>query len=236
MSELAPAPLTLKRQPAGTGALIAALEHGWREIANHHSDLPAAQVIVGRGSSPGRGRGLLLGHLAPDRWQPAGPADELVHELLIAGEGLALGADEVFTTVLHEAAHALAITRQIADTSRDGRYHNRAYKTLAEELGLDVTRDRALGWSTTTMRALTRHRYTAAISAITAAITSHRLPEPAAATGRNLAAALCGCKVPRRIRVAQRTLAAGAITCELCGHAFTVAPGTTDQGERETAR
>jgi len=86
------------------------------------------------------------------------------------------------------------------------------------------------------MPAVTRDRYTAAINAITAAITSHRLPEPAAATGRNLAAALCGCKVPRRIRAAPRTLAAGAITCELCDHAFTVAPRTADQGERETAR
>jgi len=100
MSELATQTvLTLKRQP-GTGALIGALEHAWRTIQRHHPDVPAAQVIVGQGS--GHGRGLLLGHLAPDRWQPTGQPDAFIHELLIAGEGLALGADEVFTTELHE--------------------------------------------------------------------------------------------------------------------------------------
>ena len=100
--------MTLKRQ-AGTGALIAALEDAWRAIQRHHPDVPAAQVIVGQGS--GHGRGLLLGHLAPERWQPAGQPDALIHELLIAGEGLALGADDVFTTELHEAVHALAVAR-----------------------------------------------------------------------------------------------------------------------------
>jgi hypothetical protein len=224
--------LTLKRQP-GTGALIAALEHAWQAIQRHHPDVPAAQVIVGQGS--GNGRGLLLGHLAPERWQPVGQPDACIHELLIAGEGLALGADEVFTTELHEAVHALAVARRIADTSRDGRYHNRHFKTLAEELGLVVTRDPTQGWSETVLPAHTRTRYADAVNAIAAAITAHRIPEPAATSGRNLAAALCACAVPRRIRVAPRTLAAGAITCELCGHRFAVASATADQGGGETS-
>jgi hypothetical protein len=223
--------LTLKRQ-AGTGALIAALEHGWRAIQRYHPDVPAAQVIVGQGS--GHGRGLLLGHLAPDRWQPVDQPDAFIHELLIAGEGLTLGADDVFTTELHEAVHALAVARRIADTSRDGRYHNRHFKTLAEELGLAVTRDSTQGWSETVLPAHTRARYADAVDAIAAAITAHRLPEPAA-SGRNLAAALCRCAVPRRIRVAPRTLAAGAITCELCGHRFAVASATADQGGGQTS-
>jgi hypothetical protein len=228
MSELArQTALTLKRQP-GTGALIAALQDAWRTIQADHPDVPAAQVIVGQGS--GRGRGLLLGHLAPDRWHPAAQPEALIHELLIAGEGLALGADDVFTTVLHEAAHALAVTRAIADTSRDGRYHNAAYKALAEELGLVVTRDRTLGWSTTQLTEPTRARYTAQIDAIAAAITAHRVPEPAATTGRNPAAAVCGCENPRRIRVAPRTLAVGTITCELCREPFAVPPPTEDRG------
>ena len=87
---------------------------------------------------PGIGQrgALLLGHLAPERWEPADGRGELVHELLIAGEGLARGAVDVLTTQLHEAAHALALARAIDDTSRDGRYHNKRYRDLAEELGL----------------------------------------------------------------------------------------------------
>ena len=218
MSNAAPQTvLTRTRQP-GTGALIAALENAWRSIQHHHPDVPPAQVIVGQGS--GHGRGLLLGHLAPERWQPTGHPEALIHELLIAGEGLALGADDVFTTELHEAVHALAVARGISDTSRDGRYHNTAFKQLAEELGLVVTRDPTSGWSTTNLPARTRAQYATAIAVIAAAITSHRLPEPAPTSGRSLAAAVCGCETPRRIRVAPRTLAAGAITCALCQRAF----------------
>jgi len=227
MSRPAAPALTLKRQPAGTGVLIAALEDGWRAIATRHPDLPAAQIIVGQGSSSRSGRGLLLGHLAADRWQPDDDG-ELVHELLIGGEGLALGAADVFTTELHEAAHALAIARQIADTSRDGRYHNHLYRQLAEELGLIVQRSRHLGWNTTTLSPAMRQRYAPQIAAIDAAITRHRLPEPSLRGGRNLAAAACGC--PRRIRVAAGTLLAGAITCELCGEAFATQPAIAEGG------
>jgi hypothetical protein len=46
--------------------------------------------------------------------------------------------DAQLATLLHEAAHGLAHVRKIPDTSRQGRYHNRRYQVLAEELGLDV--------------------------------------------------------------------------------------------------
>jgi hypothetical protein len=217
MSELTPAALTLKRQRRGAGALLAALEHAWLAIRQQHPDLPVAQIIVAQGS--GQRGGRVRGHLAPDRWQTADNGGELVHELLIAGESLAMGAEEVFGTQLHEAAHALAIARRIADTSRDGRYHNARYRTLAEELGLLVERDAQLGWSTTSLTPATRERYASAIAAIAAAITRHRLREPTLGAARNLRAAMCAC--PRRIRVAPRTLQAGAITCEVCGQQFT---------------
>jgi len=218
-SEPPPTPLALKRQPAGASTLLTALEAGWAAIRAHHPDLPPAQIVIGQGS--GQRGSLLLGHLAPERWQPAAgqAGGEFVHELLIGGEGLARGAADVFTTQLHEAAHALALARRIQDTSRDGRYHNERYQTLAQELGLDVERDRDLGWSTTTLQPQTRARYQAAITALEHAITLHRRPDPAGRPGRNLTAALCAC--PRRIRVAPRTLAAGAITCEICRQPFT---------------
>ena len=211
------ASLTLKRQPAAAAAahLVAALEHAWQQIRARHPDLPKVQIVIGHGS--GHRGGLLLGHLAPERWQPTGPG-ELVHELLVGGEGLARGPADVFTTVLHEAAHALALTRGIADTSRDGRYHNQRYRQLAHELGLHVQRDAQLGWSITTLPPVTRAGYEPVIAAIADAITRHRLPEPAATVGRNLSVALCAC--PRRIRVAPGTLRAGPITCELCQHPF----------------
>ena len=57
---------------------------------------------------------------------------------MISGEGLRRTARDVLGVLLHEAAHALAAARGIKDTSRQGRYHNTQYKTLAEELGITV--------------------------------------------------------------------------------------------------
>ncbi|WP_219419925.1 hypothetical protein [Pseudonocardia nigra] len=54
-------------------------------------------------------------------------------------------------TLLHEAAHGVATTRGIKDTSRQGRYHNRKFAELAEELGITVALDGARGWSATTL-------------------------------------------------------------------------------------
>jgi hypothetical protein len=226
-SEHASASLTLKRQPAAA-ALIAALEHAWQQIRVRHPDLPAAQIIVGQGS--GHRGGLLLGHLAPERWQPTARSGGLVHELLVGGEGLARGAVDVFTTVLHEAGHALALARGIADTSRDGRYHNQRYQKLARELGLEVQRDTQLGWSITSLPPQTRAHYEPVIAAIADAITRYRLPEPRLSTARNLSVALCAC--PRRIRVAPATLRAGQITCEICAQPFAAASDVGERGAR----
>jgi hypothetical protein len=216
--------LTLKRQPAGA-VLVAALEQAWQQIRERHPDLPRVQIVIGQGS--GHRGGLLLGQLAPERWQPTGPG-ELVHELLVGGEGLARGPADVFTTLLHEAAHALALARQIADTSRDGRYHNQRYKILAHEVGLQVQRDAQQGFSTTSLTAQTQARYQPAIGAIADAITLHRLPEPLATAGRNLSVAVCAC--PRRIRVAQGVLRAGPITCEICQQPFSTAAPAAEGG------
>jgi hypothetical protein len=218
-SEHPTAALTLNRQqPAAAARLVAALEHAWQQIRERHPDLPRVQIVIGQGS--GHRGGLLLGQLAPERWQPTGPG-ELVHELLVGGEGLARGPVDVFTTLLHEAAHALALTRQIADTSRDGRYHNKRYRQLAHEVGLEVQRDAQQGFSTTTLTPLTQGRYQPAISAIADAITLHRLPEAPASIARNLPVAVCAC--PRRIRVADGTLRAGTITCDICQQPFSTA-------------
>ena len=129
----------------------------------------------------------------------------------------------MFTTALHEAAHALALTRGIDDTSHDGRYHNKHFRDLAQELGLEVERGTRTGWSETTLPAATQTRYQPVIDELGRAITLHRLREPAAATkSRNVPAAMCGC--PRRIRVAPSVLGAGEITCTICHQPFTTPP------------
>ena len=65
--------------------------------------------------------------------------------MFVGGEGLAWGPADVLATFLHEAAHALAQVRGINDTSRQGRWHNARFKSVAEEVGIAVSKDR--GWA-----------------------------------------------------------------------------------------
>jgi hypothetical protein len=72
-------------------------------------------------------------------------------EVLITADGLAGSATDALGTLVHEAAHAIAFQRGIKDTSRQGRYHNKYFKAIAEEIGLEVCRDPERGWSVTAL-------------------------------------------------------------------------------------
>jgi hypothetical protein len=209
---------TANHSPSPDGAasmLVAALEHTWQTIRTRHSDAPEAVVVVASGSE---GKRLNWGHFAPHRWHVQG-ADR--HEVLVGGEGLHRGALEVLGTLLHEAAHGLATARSIQDISRQGRYHNRRYATLARELGLEVASVQPIGWSATTVPEPTAAAYAGQLEELQAALVLWRRHEHRIGTGprsRNLLAAACGCG--RRIRVAKATLAEAPILCGACEQPF----------------
>jgi hypothetical protein len=191
--------------------LVAALEHAWAVIRVRHPEVPEAVLVVASG---GAGRRLKWGHFAAGRWQHAGNHHP---EVLVGGEGLARGAREVLATLLHEAGHGLADARRIQDTSR---YHNRRYAALARELGLEVARVGAIGWSVTTLPEATAAAYAEVLAELEDRLVLWRRQEMAGqATSRNLLVCVCGC--PRRIRVAPSTLAAAPILCTACDLPFT---------------
>ena len=116
------------------------------------------------------------------------------------------------------------------DTSRQGRFHNTRYRALAEELGLEVAKGRALGWSDTTVPDATAALYRAELRRLDAALVAFRHAEPrttAAAAGpatttawRPGAAAGAGSGSPSPCSPP------GPITCGLCGSDFEAAePG-----------
>jgi curved DNA-binding protein CbpA len=100
--------LTVLDTSHGTASvLLAVLESCWRAIRYHHPELPPVVLIIASASG---------------RWH----AEGIRHaEVMISGEGLRRTPAEVLATLLHEAAHALAHARDIRDTSRQGRYHNK---------------------------------------------------------------------------------------------------------------
>jgi hypothetical protein len=209
---------TANHSPSLKGAaslLVAALERTWQTIRTRHPDVPQAVLVVASGSE---GKRLNLGHFAPHRWQVNG-SDR--HEVLVGGEGLHRGPLEVLGTLLHEAAHGLAQARQVQDTSRGGRYHNRRYAVLARELGLEVASVKPIGWSATTVPEATAGVYAGQLEELAAALVLWRRQEHRIGTGarsRNLLAAVCGCG--RRIRAAKATLAEAPIMCGLCARPF----------------
>jgi hypothetical protein len=205
---------------AAASRLVAALEHAWTTIRSHHPDVPQVVIVVASGSDP-RSRRLNLGHFAAGRWQLTDqPTDRA--EVLVSGEGLQRGPVDVLGTLLHEAAHGLAHARMISDTSRQGRYHNRRYATLAAELGLEVAHVQPIGWSATSVPDSTAARYVETLTELAAALVLWRRAEQASPVGlgrsRNALACSCGCG--RRIRVARSVLELAPIVCAGCAQPF----------------
>jgi hypothetical protein len=198
--------------------LITALDRTWAAIQERHPDVPSVVLTLGAGS--GGSRGLKLGHFAADRWQRG---EGRLPELFVGGEGLARGGRDVLGTLLHEAAHGVASTRSIQDTSRQGRFHNARFRAVAEELGLAVAKTGSIGWSATSVPDITAALYRAEVRRLDAALVAFRHAEAGDSRGgrankNNGLAARCGCG--RRIRVSESVLAAGPITCGVCGSDF----------------
>ncbi|MGW2724899.1 hypothetical protein [Streptomyces sp. NPDC001492] len=147
---------------------IKALEAAWEAIRAAHPEVPHVVMITGRGRGT---RGIKWGHFGGDAWTIQGGRRKKAPELFAGGELLALGGRRTMQTLLHEAAHAVAHVRRIAETSSDGRYHNKKFVTIAEELGLKGPEESApvTGWNAVTITEETAQRYTVAIEALDAA-------------------------------------------------------------------
>jgi len=195
-----------------TERLVSALTAAWRAIQGEHSEVPDVVLALGSGTLGKRGGETTLGHFAAGRWQ-----------LADAGEG-------------DQGLHELFAARGVVDTSRQGRYHNKRFKALGEELGLVITEAGTLGWSGTALGPQAQERYADVLDHLAAAMTAFRRAEVAGLPGKskskNLLVAECAC--PRKIRVARSTLDAAPITCGACGEQFT-APDDDEDGAEDSA-
>lgn len=205
-------------QPTITG-VVDAVEAAWTAIRTRHPELPAVVAIIASGSPAKAGQPMKWGHFATRRWQAG---TDRHPELLVSGEGLNRSAAEVFTTLLHEAAHGLADARGIKDTSRQGRWHNKKFADLATELGMTTTKDDKLGFSPCQLTEITAARYRATIDTLSQALTLYRHPETfdtKERTNNNNGQAV-ECECPRKLRVSNTVFEAGPIWCPLCGEYF----------------
>ncbi len=148
--------------------IVKALEALWTSIRKRHQELPDVVIITGSAIS----NGMAWAHFWRERWEDRTDATKRP-EMFISGERLAAGAELTLQSMLHEAAHALACVREEQDTSRQGRYHNKIFVRMAEELGLEYSHegpDSTIGFSAVTLQEQTKALYKAEVEKLDAAI------------------------------------------------------------------
>lgn len=167
----------LDHDPRLGSRLVHALETAYESIREVCPDIPTNVVFITGTGRAREGGALKYGHFAHDRWatrdSSTHPTAPTVHEIMVTGEGLSEGALHAFTTVAHEAVHALALKRRIQDTSRQGRYHNRRFVELSEEIGMHYAHGKAdptLGFSAVTLTDATAKIFAHEIEALDRAI------------------------------------------------------------------
>lgn len=116
---------------------------------------------------------------------------------------------------VHEAAHGVAAERGVKDASRQGRYHNRQFKAIAEELGLDVAQDPPFGWTATTVPAATATRYSDALAALDRELACTRRVIDPRRRPRIVRSHTCRCG--ERVRSGRVRVAPVAVLCTACG-------------------
>lgn len=193
--------------------VVDAINATFRAIREQHPEIPNAVLVIGASGRKSRST-LALGHFAPNSWE----SKDGKHEIAMSGEVLRQGAAGVLETLLHESAHLLADTREIKDTSRQGRWHNVKFKALANELGLVVPEsDPSIGWSNTRLTDETKKVYKSELSELGKALKLYRLPVPEKVTKKVTTKVECAC---RSITLADSFLKKGNIECVECGVVF----------------
>jgi len=192
--------------------VVAGLESALGDIRRRHPDVPEAAIALA-------GSRRKWGHWAHKSWVRG---EVIMDELFVSGEGLRRDIRDTLTVLLHEAAHGIGARRGIQNTSRNGCYHNKRYKALAEEVGLVVERVGSRGWTGTSCPDQTFDSYASTVVRLEKAIALWRKGDQAngRTPARTLALAVCQCD--RKIRVAPTVYLEGPITCGRCGELFSV--------------
>ncbi|MEU0370671.1 hypothetical protein ABZ070_10470 [Streptomyces sp. NPDC006283] len=157
-------------------------------------------------------------------------------ESLIGESSSACGAELSFERLLHEAVHGIAAARGVRDTSRAGRYHNRRFLAIAEEMGLDHVDEPhpSSGFSLVALNPEAKRRYRPTIERLQRALKAHTVATasdtkrtfrgPAARHGSSgggvRVKAVCDCG--RNVRVVPSVLAQAPIVCGGCGKPFRI--------------
>lgn len=211
-----------------TAPILAAIDAFSDAVRFEHPELPPIVFVVG---SIGRSAtGQTHGHFAPKSWEGG------IDEIMLSGESLARGAVATVGTLLHEFAHALAHERKVKDTSNKGRYHNDKFRSIANELGVNVQKYKrdtknTQGYTKTSVPEETVAFYQGYIDDLDAAITTWRTgyvevpdePEPEEKPKVKKSIRIkCYCEdtKPLTVPITWWEAREETLTCDLCGEHY----------------
>jgi hypothetical protein len=195
------------------GDVVKGIEALYGAVRKRHPELPDVVVCVASGARKGY---AVNGHYAASAWQKQD--SDVVDELFIAGERLECG-EFVLETLLHEAAHALGVVRNVKTTSRGGRYHNSDFMRFANELGLGCEKG-VHGWAFTELSEGTADLYGREIDKLDAVLKAARLTEDRPVPKPRSSALKLECGCGRIIRVSAATAEEAEIICGSCRGVF----------------
>ena len=141
-----------------------------RVVAAEHGIEGRISIVLG--ASGVTRSGQKHGHFAAKSWEDSEGND--IHEILLSGESLKRGPVATIGTLIHELAHAYCHENEIKDTSDSGRWHNKKFKAVAEDMGLAIERADRIGFSVTTVPEPTQEKYKQAIEDLGGAIQAWR--------------------------------------------------------------
>lgn len=178
------------KESTPTVGILSTLGAALSAIQAAQKDVPSALAVV-----IATGQGKKHGHFETNAWVDTAGAHEgsARHEILMSSESLGRGGLATFVTLLHESAHAANHATGTKDTSRQGRWHNGAFRSTAESFGLVVEENSQIGHVTTGLQSWALDFYAPQIDALNAVLTTHRKLEAKKPTKKTTIKVGCEC-------------------------------------------
>jgi hypothetical protein len=202
-----------------TVGILAALDRAYIAIRLSNPDVPSAIALTLAPSKKARG------HFQAGSWEDTGKLGTR-HELNIGAERLQDGALATFATLLHECAHALAQATGQKDTSRQGRFHNGTFATIASAMGCVVESDDKIGHVTgDTLQSWAEILYADAIAELDTALSTFKPRGNAAAKAAKTTCRI-GCACGELVTVPIKwfdNFGAASLNCVICEEYYSIA-------------
>ena len=97
-----------------------------------------------------------FGWITRDKLWKKDENDEGMYEINLSAQFLNRSISEIASTLIHEMSHQFAKVNNFKDTARLGSFHNKLFRQIAEDHGLNVEFNGGRGWAVTTLKESTK--------------------------------------------------------------------------------